>query len=68
MSKSMKKRNEWVTKKLKRKIKLGDEGIVDFIQTQKHFFKELNRMIHVHIIVAADIFDLRTRPGAIFAD
>ena len=45
MSKSMKKRNEWVTKKLKRKIKLGDEGIVDFIQTQKHFFKELNTWI-----------------------
>ena len=45
MSKSMKKRNEWVTKKLQRKIKLGDQGIVDFIKVQRHFFKDLNTWI-----------------------
>lgn len=28
---SMKKRNEWVTKKLKRKKKQRDKGIADFI-------------------------------------
>ena len=43
--KSMKKRNEWVTKKLQRKIKLGDQGIVDFIKVQRHFFKNLNTWI-----------------------
>lgn len=41
----MKKRNEWVTKKIQREIKLGDKGIADFIQVQRHFFKELNGWI-----------------------
>lgn len=39
---SMKKRNEWVTKRLKRKKKQRDKGIADFIQIQHHFFKDLN--------------------------
>lgn len=42
MGKSMKKRNEWVTKKLKREKKLDDKGIVDFAKVQRHFFKDLN--------------------------
>lgn len=42
---SMKKRNEWVTKKLKREKKQDDRGIVDFIQVQRHFFKDMNSWI-----------------------
>lgn len=42
---SMKKRNEWVTKKLKRDKKLKDRGTADFIQVQRHFFKDLNSWI-----------------------
>lgn len=41
----MKKRNQWVTKKIKRVKKLEDKGIVDFIQVQRHFFKEFNNWI-----------------------
>ena len=37
----MKKRNEWVTKKMKRRLrKEKDHGIVDFIKVIRHFFKE----------------------------
>ena len=43
--KSMKERNEWVTKALKRKKKLGDRGIADFAQVQRHFFRDLNAWI-----------------------
>lgn len=32
MHKSMKQRNEWVTKAIKREKKLDDRGIVDFAQ------------------------------------
>lgn len=42
---SMKKRNEWVTKKLKRKKKQNDKGVADFIQVQRHFFKDMNLWI-----------------------
>ena len=42
---SMKKRNEWVTKKLKRKKKQNDRCVVDFIQVQRHFFKDMNLWI-----------------------
>lgn len=42
---SMKKRNEWVTKKLKRKKKQNDKGVADFIQVQHHFFKDMNSWI-----------------------
>jgi len=42
MNKSMKKRNEWVTKKLQREKKLDDKGLVDFEKVQRHFFKEFN--------------------------
>lgn len=45
MGKSMKKRNEWVTKQLKRKKQLEDRGIADFIQVQHHFFKDMNSWI-----------------------
>jgi len=41
----MKKRNEWVTKKLKRKKKQNDNGVADFIQVQHHFFKDMNSWI-----------------------
>ena len=41
----MKKRNEWLTKNLKREIKLDDRGIADFIQVQRHFFKDMNNWI-----------------------
>ena len=42
---SMKKRNEWVTKKLKREKKRNDKGVVDFIQVQRHFFQDMNSWI-----------------------
>lgn len=37
----MKKRNEWVTKAIKRKRKGKDRGIVDLMMIMHHFFKEL---------------------------
>ena len=43
--KSMKKRNEWVMKALKREKKLNDRGIADFAQVQRHFFRDLNDWI-----------------------
>lgn len=42
MVKGMKKRNEWVTKRLKREKRLCNREITDFIQNQRHFFKDLN--------------------------
>lgn len=42
---SMKKRNEWVTKHLKREKKLEDRGIADFIRVCRHFFKDMNSWI-----------------------
>ena len=39
----MKKRNEWVRKELKRKLKKADKGIVDFIKIQQHYFPELSK-------------------------
>ncbi len=45
LHKSMKQRNEWVTKTLKREKKADDRGIVDFAQVQQHFFKDLNTWI-----------------------
>lgn len=41
----MKKRAEWLTKNLKRKIRQNDRGIADFIWVQKHFFKDTNDWI-----------------------
>lgn len=43
---SMKERNEWVTKKLKREKKQNDKGIVDLIQIQRHIFKDMNLWIN----------------------
>lgn len=43
--KSMKPKCEWVMKAQKRKKKLDDRGIVDFIKVQKHFFKDFNTWI-----------------------
>ena len=42
----MKKRNEWLRKSKKRKIKKKDRGIVDFMMIQNHFFKELPKWIN----------------------
>lgn len=42
----MKKRNEWVEKALKRKIKEKDRGIVDFMKICYHFFKDLPQWIN----------------------
>lgn len=41
----MKKRKQWVTKKLKRTIKHEDKGIADYIRVQRHFFEDLNDWI-----------------------
>lgn len=41
----MKKRNEWVTKHLKREAKKKDQGIADFIQVKEHFFPVFNQWI-----------------------
>jgi len=38
---SMKTRNEWVTKAIKREKKKQDRGIVDLMMIMKHFFREL---------------------------
>lgn len=40
-----KKRTEWITKAVKRDKKLEDRGVADFIQVQRHFFKNLNSWI-----------------------
>lgn len=42
----MKKRTEWLTKHFKREIRLDDRGIADFIQTQRHFFKDMGDWIN----------------------
>ncbi len=41
----MKKRNEWVTKKIKRNRKENDRGIVDLMMIMHHFFKGLPEWI-----------------------
>ena len=42
----MKKRNEWLTKRIKRRFrKRKDKGVVDFIKIVRHFFKELPHRI-----------------------
>lgn len=41
----MKTRNQWVTKKIKRKKKKKDRGIVDLMMIMNHFFKELPNWI-----------------------
>lgn len=45
MGKSMKERNEWVTKQLKREKKLEDRGVADFARVCRHFFKDMNSWI-----------------------
>ena len=41
MKKKMKKKDEWITKAMKRKVKEEERGIVDLMRIVFHFFREL---------------------------
>ncbi len=42
----MKKRNDWLTRSDRRKIKkMGDLGILDFLQVKFHYFQDMNKWI-----------------------
>lgn len=42
----MKKRDQWLTRHDRREIKkLGDQGILDFLQVKYHFFQDMNEWI-----------------------
>ena len=55
----MKKRNEWLRKSKKRKIKKKDRGIVDFMMIQNHFFKELPKWINMFAGFTNEEFDFK---------
>ena len=46
MKKKMKKKEDWITKKMKRKVKKEERGIVDLMRIVFHFFRELPQWIN----------------------
>ena len=46
MKKKMKKKEDWITKAMKRRIKKEERGIVDLMKVIFHFFRELPQWIN----------------------
>lgn len=46
MKKKMKKKKDWITKEMKRRVKKNEKGIVDLLRIMSHFFQELPQWIN----------------------